>query len=305
MIFILTKKYNVVIDDKNPDIIFYTNYQQNPSEYDTFLKCVPKLHDRNDKTKKFVYLSGEHADFQSPILSGENQWGMGYQKFNHPRYIRMPSYVIDAWTMFDESRVVDTPFDWMLKQSRYEDVKHQFTRFCSVTQASSNSIREKLFDILSTYKPVTSSGPWRQNLFGPDALNKYQWMHPEMNGRCDGLTYREKMMFFKTCKFNMCIAFGEADYRIEEKLGHAFFANTIPLFHGNRFIEEDGINPQKIINLHKYTNLSDCLELIKQIDVDESLHKRYIEEPIFVNNVLPIYFNTEYLLEFLSSVVEA
>jgi hypothetical protein len=207
--------------------------------------------------------------------------------------------------MFDESRVVDTPFDWMLKQSKYDDVKHQFTRFCSVTQASSNIIRERVFDVLSTYKQVTSSGPWRQNLFGPGALDKYQWIKQETSGRWDGLTYREKMEFFKTCKFNMCIAYGEADYRIEEKLPHAFFANTVPLFHGNRLIEEDGLNPAKFVNLHKYQNDDDWLNLVKKIDTDEKLHRQYVEEPIFVGNKLPIYFNTEYLLEFLSSVVEA
>jgi len=304
MIFIMSKKYNVIVDNENPDIIFFTNYYQNPNEYDSFLKCVPKIYDRSDMNKKFVFLSGEVADFSSITLSGENHWSLGYQKFTHPRYLRMPSYVIDAWTMFDESRIVDSPFSWLTKQSKYENVKNQFNKFCSVTQASNNEFRGKLFDILTSYKQISSSGPWRQTLFNSETLNKYEWQKSQYVGRCDGLTYREKIEFFKTCKFNICVHYTNTDYIIQEKLLHAFFANSVPLFFGNRFIEEDGLNPNKFINLHKYEKIEDCLELVKKIDTDESLHKKYIEEPIFVNNILPKYFDMDYLLSFFESIVE-
>lgn len=302
IIWILSKKYNVIIDDKNPDIVVWTNFYQNPNEYDTFLKCVPKIHERENPNIKFLFLSGEIADFYSVVNSAPNQWSMGYQSFGHPNYFRMPSYVMDIWTMFDEARITDSPFDWLTKSPpKYDAVKNQFTGFCSVVQASTNDFREKLFNVLSTYKQISSTGPWRPTVPG---LDKHIWMKPEYIGRNDGLTYRQKIEFFKTCKFNISVQYLNTEYVVQEKLIHAIAANSIPLFYGNSRIEEEGFNPERFINLHKYSDLNECLQLIKEIDTSEALHRKYLESPIFVDNRLPEYFDMDRVMTFFESMVE-
>lgn len=303
--FILSKKYNIIIDPINPDIIIQSDLNYNENQIDTYTGQLPTKHHQSDENKKFVYISGEVADFNQPLLLHNNQWALGYNKFEHERYLRQPSGVLDVWTLFDESRLVDSPHSWLTKKRNFDLISKRNIGFCSITQASNNEFRGQVFDKLSEYKEVTSSGPWRQNLHGNDALNKYQWQNSIYNGRIDGLTYREKIGFFEKYKFNISIHYTNTDYILQEKIYHAFFSGAIPIFFGNKYILEEGFNPESFINLHNFTDLNDFLALVKEIDNNESLYRQYIETPIFVDNKLPEYYDFDYTLSFLEKIVEA
>lgn len=301
-IFVLSKKYNVVLDSENPDIVLCSNlYGYKEGEIDEFMNKPAKFYHENPNVK-MLFVSGEIADFL-PSCQKPNYWAIGYQKFEHEKYYRMPSYVIDIWTLFDEARITDSPFSWLTEKVNYDKVKNQYKGFCSVTQASHNDTREIIFNKLSEYKQVTSSGPWKQNiLFEEGGLNKYQWLNRIYAGRYDGLTYREKIEFFRKYKFNIAVHWGVIDNIVQEKLIHAIAANTIPIFYGNRLIEDEGFNPNKFINYHRY-NPDTLLELVKRIDNDETLFRSYIEEPIFVDNKLPDYFDLDRLVSFLDTMI--
>jgi hypothetical protein len=304
-IFVLSKKYNVVVDSVNPDLVIFSNLDYNENQMDTFLGSLPISHSRDDRNKKFLYVSGEVADFYSPILANENVWSIGYNKFEHERYLRQPSGVLDVWTLFDESRLTDSPLNWLTEKRNFDKISKRNLGFCSITQASDNIFRGVVFDKLSEYKQVTSSGPWRQNLHGSETLNKYQWQNSIYNGRMDGLTYREKINFFQKYKFNISIHFTDTNYILQEKIYHSYFSGSIPIFYGNKNILEEGFNPESFINLHEYENLDEFLELIKKIDTDSLLYKKYIESPIFVDNKLPEYYNFEFTLNFLEKLIES
>ena len=303
-IFVLSKKYNVVIDAENPDLVIYSNLNFNENNIDTILKANPKVHDHNDKSKKFLYVSGEVADFGS-MLHLDNHWSIGYQKFNHERYLRQPSGMLDVWTLFDESRLTDSPLNWLTEKRNFDIISKRNVGFCSITQASHNDFREKVFDKLCEYKQVNSSGPWKQNLFGNDTLNRHQWINHIYSGRMDGLGYREKIGFFEKNRFNISIHFTDTPYILQEKIFHAYFSGAIPIFYGNKFILEEGFNPKSFINLHEYDNLDDFLDLVKRIDNDTELYRSYIEEPMYVNNTLPEYMSFDYTLNFLEKVIES
>jgi alpha(1,3/1,4) fucosyltransferase len=303
--FILSKKYNVIIDSENPDLVIHSDLHYNSDQIDTYTGKLPTTFTNQDKNKKFIYVSGEVANFKGPIDSAENQWAMGYNKFDHPRYLRQPSCAFDVWTLFDESRLTDSPLNWLTEKRNFDLIKNRNTRFCSITQASNNEFRGLVLDKLNEYKEVTSSGPWRQNIDPSEELNKYQWMNPIYIGRNDGLTYREKINFFNKFKFNMSIHYTNTDYILQEKIFHGYFSGAIPIFFGNQFILEEGFNPNSFINLHDYPNLDDFLGLIKEIDNNEDLWRKYIEEPIYVDNKLPQYFDFDYTLNFLEKIIEA
>lgn len=303
-IFVLSKKYNVIIDSVNPDLVLYTNLNFDENKIDTILGTKPIIHDRNDKKKKFLFVSGEVADFGS-MLHLENHWSIGYQHINHERYLRQPSGMIDLWTLFDESRLVDSPLNWLTEKRNYDLISKRNTGFCSITQASHNDFREKVFNKLSEYKTVSSSGPWKQNLHGDETLNKYQWLNSDYIGRIDGLTYREKIGFFQKHKFNISIHFTNTPHILQEKIFHAYFSGAIPIFYGNQDILDEGFNPNSFINLHDYDNLDDFLNLVKEIDNDQNLYKKYIEEPIYLNNTPPEYLNFDYTLNFLEKMIES
>jgi hypothetical protein len=303
--FILSKKYNVIIDPINPDIVIHSDLNCNENALDTYTGHLPTNFNQSDKNKKFLYVSGEVANFRNCLDSNENQWSIGYNKFEHPRFLRQPSGVFDVWTLYDESRLVDSPLNWLTEKRNFDVISKRNNRFCSITQASHNDFREIVFNKLSEYKLVTSSGPWKQNITREEELNKHQWMNPVYIGRNDGLTYREKIGFFQNYKFNMAIHYTNTDYILQEKIYHAFFSGAIPIFFGNQYILEEGFNPESFINLHNFTDLNDFLSLVKEIDNNETLYKRYIESPIFVDNKLPDYYDFDFTLNFLEKIVEA
>jgi hypothetical protein len=300
--FILSKKYNVIIDPVNPDIVIHSDLNYNENQIDTYTGQLPTKYHQSDKNKKFLYVSGEVADFLTPISINENQWGIGYNKFQHERYLRQPSGVFDVWTLYDESRLVDNPLNWLTQKRNFDIISKRNVGFCSITQASNNEFRGKVFDKLSEYKEISSSGPWRQTI---DVLNKYQWQNTDYIGRIDGLTYREKIRFFQNYKFNISIHYTNTDYILQEKIYHAFFSGAIPIFFGNRYILEEGFNPESFINLHDFTDLNDFLSLVKKIDSNQSLYKKYIESSIFMDNKLPEYYDFDYTLNFLEKIIEA
>ena len=304
-IFVLSKKYNVIVDPINPDLVLYSNIYYSSDEEDTFLKCKPQNYDYNDTNKKFLFVSGELAEFQS-MLSRANHWSIGYQThFNHPKYLRQPSGVMDVWTLFDESRLTDSPFEWLTTKRNFDLIKSRNNKFCSITQASHNDFRKQIFDKLNEYKKVISSGPWEQNIEQNEELNRYQWHRPEYKGRIDGLTYREKIEFFQKYKFNISIHFTNTPDILQEKIFHAYFSGAIPIFYGNPKILNEGFNPETFINLHDYQNLDDFLNLVKQIDNNDNLYRKYIESPIYVDNKLPVYMDFDYTLNFLEKIIES
>jgi hypothetical protein len=304
--FILSKKYNVVIDSKNPDIVIQTNLHCNENEIDSYTNQMPpRFSVEQEKNIRFLYVSGEIADFHGVVESSSNRWAIGYSKFDHQRYLRQPSCVFDVWTLFDESRLVDSPLNWLTETRNFEKISNRNTRFCSITQASHNDFRERIFNKLCEYKTVTSSGPWKQNIESSEALNKYQWQNHNYIGRIDGLTYKEKIEFFQKYKFNIAIHYTNTESIVQEKLIHAFFAGAIPIFFGNKAILEEGFNPESFINLHDFNDLDNFLDLIKKIDSNYELYKKYIKAPIFLDNKLPEYYNFDYTLNFLEKIVEA
>jgi hypothetical protein len=302
-IFTLTKKYNVIVDPINPDIVICSNIYNSSDQLDTFTNHLPVSYDNN---RKFLFVSGEQADFANG-LDEPNKWSIGYQNFTHPHYLRQPSGIFDVWTLFDESRVTDTPFNWLSEKRNYEKIKNRNVGFCSITQASHNDFREIIFNKLCEYKNVTSSGPWKQNInYENGGLNKYQWHNSLYGGRIDGLTYREKIEFFKKYKFNIAIHYTDTPYILQEKIFHAYFSGAIPIFYGNDQILFDNFNPNSFINLHDYKdNLDEFLNLVKEIDNNVELYKKYIEEPIYIDNKLPEYMDFDYTLDFLNKIIES
>ncbi len=83
-------------------------------------------------------------------------------------------------------------------------------------------------------------------------------------GRIDGLTYRDKINFFSDTVFNIAYQFTKTDNLTQEKIIHAYAADTIPLFYGNQYIEEEGFNPKSFINCHKFESFESLVEFFKE-----------------------------------------
>ena len=305
---ILNKKYNVVIDAINPDIVIYTNqfYRENELDYYTN-ETVRGIHQYDDSIKK-VFISGEaRPDFNAHLNKGDNYYVLGYEHIDNERYLRFPTLVLDAFVLHNEGGMFDTPFDWLTKKRDGSKILESKKHFCSIVQSSNNPDREKLFDLIQEKHFIKSSGPWRRTVPDEETLNPYQYhnySNKEYMGRIDGLTYRDKINFFSDTVFNIAYQFTNTDNLTQEKIIHAYAANTIPLFYGNQYIEEEGFNPKSFINCHKFESFESLVEFLDELYKDNDRLKSYFEEPIFVDNKLPIYFNEDYILDFFSKIIK-
>jgi hypothetical protein len=305
---ILKKKYDIQIDSDNPDLVIYTNqfYRENELDYYT-KKIVKGIHEYDDSVKK-IFISGEaRPDFMSHLSKGDNYFVLGYEHINHDRYLRFPTYVLDTFVLHNEGGMFDDSFSWLTTERKYDKIKEKKKHFCSIVQASFNPDRDKFFDLAEKKHFIKSSGPYRTTVPGNEMLNPHKYHNyssEEYMGKIDGLTYRDKVEFFSDCVFNMAFQFTDTDYLTQEKIIHSYASNSIPVFYGNKFIEDEGFNPNSFINGHKFENFEQLVNFIDELYNDEIRLKKYFEEPIFTNNKLPIYFEEEYVLNFFDKIIE-
>lgn len=302
---VLSNKYKVIIDSKNPDLVFCSNLHYNEGEFDYFTNDTIYSLEHYGKNIKSVFLTGEassHA-FHQKLQEGNNSYVLGYTHIDHPRYLRFPTYILDVFVLHNEGGMFDHPFNWLTEKKNYENIIKDKKHFCSVVQKSVEHNREIMFDLIAKDFFIKSSGPWRATSPEFD-LNKNKYHNGQYIGKIDGLTYKDKIEFFKDTIFNIAFQYTNEDYITQEKIVHAFAGNCIPIYKGNKFIEEEGFNPESFINTHRYNTLEEAYSVIREMYSDKNKLKNMIEAPIFVDNKLPIYFNEEYLLAFFDKILD-
>lgn len=307
---VLSEKYDVIIDAENPDIIFYSNLHFNQNEIDHYTGSLCKSHEEYGDDVKKIFITGEARPFYEPYLQrGQNYFALGYENIDHSRYLRFPTYILDIFVLNNEGGMFNHHFDWLTEKRDSDEIIQNKKHFCSVVQASDNVDRGKFFDLIQSKYYIKSSGPWRMTVSEEDQIpSKHQYHNyaiKEYLGKIDGLTYRDKINFFKDSYFNLSFQWTDTDYLVQEKIVHAFASNSIPIFYGNKFIYYDGFNPNSFINVHSFNSFEECFDYVDSVYTDKVKLKSYYKEPFFVDNKLPIYFDKNYLLDFFEKVINS
>lgn len=294
---ILEQKYDVVVDPDNPDLLFYSNVFFSTDQVDDVTGKLARGQDSYGSNVKKIFCSGEIvSSHQSVLNEGSNYFAIGPQPEEHPRYLRMQLHnTTAAWGLYEESKLVDTPYNWLLEKRDGDAILAKKKHFCGVVQNSSIPPRIELFNKLSDYKFVRASGGWITNVPPEEATARYT--------RLDGDSYKSKVEFLSSCKFSIQVQSSNLPYFTHEKMIHAFAANTIPIFYGNSQILEDGFNPEAFINCHEYSSFDEVVEKVKEIDNNDELFKHIITQPYFIDNKLPDYYSPEYILNFIGKVL--
>ncbi len=297
IIDILKKKYDVIISNDNPDIVFYTNQFVNTNEIDEFTGELAKTYfDFPEASKVFLY-SEHNPYFTHQLDQGEKFFTMGMTGgFKHDRHLDIPYFaVVSVWQLYDECELFTTPLDWMVANKNYDDIMSNKEHFACVVQASTNEYRRGIFDKLSEYKQVRSCGNFENNNEDCYKANR---------GVTEKEAYGNKIRFQSEHKFSLQIQSTNAPYFSQEKLLQGFASNTVPIFWGNETILSEGFNPNSFINCHDFQSIDDVVEYVKIIDSDKLKFKKMLMEPIFVDNKLPYYFETDYVLEFMEKTIK-
>lgn len=293
---ILKIKYDVVIDNQNPDLVFWTNIYSSDQQIDLFTGELGSSHTNFPNAKKIFCSCEISHNLESVINFDKNYFVIGPDPIINEKYLRLPIHnTTAAWGLYDESKIFSKPYDWLTEKRDGKKILESKKHFCGVVQNSSVGLRQELFDKLSNYKFVRASGMWKTNVPQGEETQRH------IN---DGLCYKSKIEFLKSCKFSFQIQSNVHRYLTVEKLIHGYAAETIPIYHGNDMVLEDGFNPNSFINIHDYQNTDEVVSKILELDQNDELFIKMIEEPIFIGNVLPDYFNPEYLLSFFDKVIK-
>jgi alpha(1,3/1,4) fucosyltransferase len=241
---ILPKHFNVIIDNKNPDVLFHSIFGG--------MSQTPKY-----KCKKILLLGENYR----PEKFGSN-YSISFEPQSETNY-RLPLWQI--YLMLKPE----------LKELLYNKVQFEeseFKRFCSfVVSNPSNFIRNSVFSSLGAYRQVHSYG-------------KYMTNNLELQKYTENRYWRDgKLEYFNNVphKFNIAFENTPSRWYITEKIMDAFLVGSIPIYNGANKIGEE-FNEKAFINANKLQGWN-LIEKVKELDSNWDKFIEVYNEPVFTD----------------------
>jgi hypothetical protein len=262
---ILSSRYDIELDNKNPDYLIFgdRNFGQNNLSYD------------KDKVVKILY-------------TGENQRPEDYDchyaiSFDHNYaawHYRLPLFVIYMWAL---DHIHNTGYNyWYILEDR--EIKEK-TDFCSFVVGNPNcEPRNIFFNRLNMKKRVDSPGKVFNN------------MDIKLEGE------KAKIDFLATRKFNICFEPYSYPGYTTEKILHAFYAGTVPIYWGNELVASD-FNSKAFINVHDFDDLDQAVEYVLKVDSTPELYNEYLSQPPLLNGLPKDYMLVNNFLNWFDAIV--
>lgn len=196
---ILKKRYNVVLDDKDPDFLICSPLGK-PYEYMKY-DCPRIMY-----TGEFL-----SADFTAlDYFIGYDDIAFGDRAFRFPLYLYNdnPAAISVRPVSEDDAYLI-------LKSKKY---------FCNYIFGHDTAlgVRERILEELSKYKRVECAGTHRNNMPNGQTFNM-----------------QTKIPFMEECKFSIAAESVCYPGFTSEKIGHAFQTHTIPIYFGDPDIYKD------------------------------------------------------------------
>lgn len=240
--FILSilNKYYEVELSENPDYLFYNEATFDHLKYD----CLK------------IFFTGENISPNFNLC--DYAIGFDYIDFED-RHYRLPLYLITVF--YSEAELILAGSDYLNNQAVFkkEDLS-QKTEFCSFVYSNYRAEiqRKMIFDKLSEYKKVNAGGAYLNNTVE----------------RVDN-----KLEFEMKHKFSIAFENSSRSGYTTEKIVSSLVAKTIPLYWGNPNIGKE-FNTKRFINCHDYASFDQVLEKVKELDSNDDLYIKMINEPI-------------------------
>lgn len=281
---LLSTKYNVILDDKDPDILFFSVDYARRRERDKF---------KNRRCKK-VFFTGENVrphfgdedSIEYPRYSiGKCDFAFTFDYMEDERNYRFP-----LWAFFmnwfdrpynphrDPAYLV--PLDNVL-QRNIDDKSY----FCNFLFQNTSGERLNILDTIQMYKPVMCAGNLRNNA-------------PRIGGRGD---QKQKIDFISQFKFTIAAENSKYDGYTTEKMIHPMSVGSIPIYWGSDRVTEE-FNEKAFVNANKLSG-QELLNRIIEINEDDELYQSIISEPVFPNNEIPSHVLPENVLRFFEEQI--
>ena len=217
---ILSKYYNVIIDQKNPDVLFHSIFGG--------MRETPKY-----KCKKVLFLGENHRS---------QKFGSDYSISFDPH--TESNFRLPLWQVY----LLLKP---ELKNKLFNRVNHEsFDRFCSFTVSNSgNFMRNGMFKQLSQYKFIHSYGRYLTN----DSTLQHASQGKYWRDAKDDFFLKYKH------KFSITYENSPHPWYTTEKLMDAFLVGSMPIYWGDPKVKEDW-NQEAFIDVNYFGNIIDVIK---------------------------------------------
>lgn len=244
----LFSNYNLILDPNTPQIVFYDGPLFNQKQ--SYLKYPNSYR---------VYITGESYD----VFPQFNDISISYCD-DSSKNIHAP-----FWCMFLNWKDA-TAFDYIYRNLRIRTYSHTEAskrKFCSYIASNDVGFRNNFVRNLMRYKKVDCSGRCLNNT-------------PQTKGRM-GI---DKHNTIKNYKFVVCFENKKKKGYVTEKIYHALNADTIPIYWGSESVF-DYFNGNRFLFYDDFSSEADLIRKIEEIDKDDLLFSKILNEPIFLNGV--------------------
>lgn len=262
---LLANRFDVEIDNENPEFLIFgdDNFGNNNLNFN-----------KKDVTK--IFYTGENRRPEDFDCHYAITFDHNYSNWHY----RLPLFVIYMWAL---DQIHNTGYDYyhILRESEPAE-KTGFASF--VVGNPKVEIRNDFFRRLSKYKKVDSGGKHLNNI------------GQSLDGE------KAKIDFLASRKFNICFESYTHPGYVTEKILHAFYAKTVPIYWGSPTIAAD-FNPHAFINVNDFKDLEEVVEYIKLIDENDDLYNRIVTATPFAGNVPRDYVMLNNFLNWFESTV--
>jgi hypothetical protein len=281
---LLSTKYNVTLDDQDPDILFFSVDYSRRRERERY---------KNHRCKK-IFFTGEnvrpHFDdadsIEYPRYSvGKCDFAFTFDYMEDERNYRFP-----LWAFF--MNWFNRPYDANRDPAYLVPVNNVLQRnvdnkpyFCNFLFQNTSGERLNILDTIQMYKPVMCAGNLRNNA-------------PRIGGRGD---QKEKIDFISQFKFTIASENSKYDGYTTEKMIHPMSVGSIPIYWGSDRVTEE-FNEKAFVNANKLSG-QELLNRIIEINEDDGLYQSIISEPVFPNNEIPSHVLPENVLRFFEKQI--
>lgn len=261
---VLSTRYDIEVDNESPEFLIFgdENFGQQNRKFR-----------RKDVTK--IFFTGEN---QRPEKY-DCDYAISFDHNSKSWHYRLPLFVIYMWAL---KHIHNTKYG--INYIFEPEIKEK-TSFASFVVSNPNSQpRVDFYNLLSQYKKIDSAGKLFKNV------------DVDLSGE------QAKIDFLSTRKFNICFESMSHPGYVTEKILHAFYAQTVPIYWGSPTIAAD-FNSEAFINVHRFSSFDKVVEFVTKVDEDDDLYNHLVTQPKFIHNIPPSYVMIENFLNWFDAIV--
>jgi len=263
---ILSSRYDIELDNDNPDYLIFgdDNFGQQNKRFS-----------KKDCIK--IFYTGENRRPENFDCHYAISFDHNYMTWHY----RLPLFVIYMWSL---EHIHKSNYDY---NYIFDPEVKEKTNFASFVVGNPNcKQRNDFFHLLSMYKKVDSAGKLFKNI---DVTLPSE---------------QSKIEFLSSRKFNICFESMSYPGYVTEKILHAFYAGTIPIYWGSSTVASD-FNSNAFINCNDYNSFEDVVKRVEMIDNNDDLYDNILNESKFTCNVAPSYIVLDNFLNWFDAIVYA